>query len=118
MTSLEHRILYRLRKGEPLDVFEIKELIRANLHDVRVAARSLNERGLVYISMWRRRNGAKRIAVYMAGEGVNAVREDFDLMDRMNKARAENAKTVRRLRATAQPGTFDPFRGLRAQVGS
>lgn len=118
MTSLERRILYRLRAYGPLDVFQLQEHIRANLQNVRVAARDLNERGLVHISTWHKRNGAKRVAVYAVGAGENVAKDEVDIDDRVRRAMAETAETIAALRLAIDPGMFDPFRVLRAQVSA
>lgn len=118
MTSLERRILYRLRAYGAMDVFQLQQMIKANLHCVRVAARELNERELVHISGWHRRvGGVKRIAIYAVGAGVNVAKEDVEIDDRARRAAAETTKTIARLRTTVDPSVFDPFRVLRAQVG-
>lgn len=118
MTPLESRILYRLRTYGPLDVFQLHEQIKANLHGVRVAARALNDRGLVHITTWHKRNGVKRIPVFAAGEGVNVMKSEVEIDDRSYKTQLETTKTIATLRTTVTPGLFDPFRVLRAQVGA
>lgn len=117
MTSLERRILYRLRTNGPLDIFQIRELVKANLHDVRVAARDLNERELIHISTWHKRPGGKRMPAYSPGAGENVAKEDVDYGERAKVALAETSKTIAALRVSLDPAMFDPFRVLRAQVG-
>ncbi|OAD17143.1 hypothetical protein [Achromobacter insolitus] len=118
MTPLERKILYRLRVNGALDIFQLREMIRANLHDVRVAARELNARELVHISTWHRRPGGKRMPAYSPGAGENVGKEDVDYGERARRAFAETDQTVSELRESYQPGTFDPFRVLRAQVAA
>lgn len=116
MTPLERRILYRLRINGALDIFQIRDMVRANLHDVRVAARDLNERELIHIATWHRRPGGKRMPAYAAGAGENVAKEDVDCGDRARRAMAETEKTIAVLQAAITHGEFDPFRVLRAQV--
>lgn len=117
MTPLERRIIYRLRTNEALDIFQLKELVRANLHDVRVAARDLNERELIHISMWHKRPGGKRMPAYSPGAGENVGKDEVDFGERAKVALAETSKTIANLRVTIDQATFDSFRVLRAQVG-
>lgn len=115
MTSLERRILYRLRAYGPMDVFQIHKAIRANLHAVRVAARELNERELVHVSGWHKPSGVKRIPVYTAGAGVNITKDQIEREDNAYATQIETRKTIESLRTSAT-GQFDPFRVLRAQL--
>lgn len=118
MTSLERRILYRLRVSDALDVFQLRDLVRANLQDIRDSVRDLKERELVHVSTWHRRPAGKRIRAYSPGAGVNVAKEDVDFGDRAPRVRDETRLTIRKLRLTVDPLTFDPFRVLRAQVGA
>ncbi|MFY3577040.1 hypothetical protein ACOTI8_30545 [Achromobacter xylosoxidans] len=117
MTPLESKIMYRLRTSGALDIFQLRDLIHANLHGVRVAARHLNERGLIHISTWHRRT-RQRVAVYSAGPGENVDKEDVDLGTRSYSALAEASATIEALKRSRQGAGFDPFRVLRVQVGA
>lgn len=118
MTPLERRIIYRLRTNEALDIFQLKALVQANLHDVRVAARDLNERELTHISTWHKRPGGKRMPAYSPGAGENVGKDDVDYGERAKVAMEETSKTIAALRVSVDPALFDPFRVLMAQVGA
>jgi hypothetical protein len=117
MTPAETRILSALRKHAGLNIQQIVEILGVSTTHARRALDSLRAGKRIHVTGWHKTkaHGGKYIPVFSLGAGIDVEKIDQKDVAVRTVSHAENDAAIDRLRGF-DPGSFDPFRVLRAQV--
>lgn len=112
-------VLEALSAG-PRTITEIAAAIKLTKSSVRDVLERLALEGRAHKTNEIRVSVHGRAHIFAIGQGEGAVEHDELMMAvrERTKALQETSRTIDTLRGSYQPGSFDPFRVLRAQVGA
>lgn len=112
-------VLEALSAG-PRTITEIAAAIKLTKSSVRDVLERLAIEGRAHKTSEIRASVHGRAHIFAIGQGEGATEHDEPMMAvrERTKALQETSRTIDTLRGSYLPGTFDPFRVLRAQVGA
>lgn len=118
MDRLVDKIGEALRAGRNMTSKQMAEEFGTHLVHTRKTANTLHRQRHIHIASWHRvATTGVAAPVYAWGDALDAPipRKIQDVIIR--EAETQSYTTIKRLRESMNPGMFDPFRVLRAQVG-